>query len=196
MKSSLYLSIISLIFLAACSTAPIVHEIIPSKENLSQYQILEIDMPENEISDKINSYNINNMMEKSIQGILNLKHFKNINISEGIALNYKLSNELKSLNNNSNFQLPIAVLKTKLVQFDKGSSFMQFMFGTDNAIIIMEFTVINKETQKEILKIRREEKISTIVKSAEDIIEPSSNIIVKFVRSNFTDPSKYNKASS
>ena len=129
MKSSLYLSIISLIFLAACSTAPIVHEIIPSKENLSQYQILEIDMPENEISDKINSYNINNMMEKSIQGILNLKHFKNINISEGIALNYKLSNELKSLNNNSNFQLPIAVLKTKLVQFDKGSSFMQFMFG-------------------------------------------------------------------
>jgi hypothetical protein len=179
-------------FIVSCSTAPIVHEIIPSKENLAQYQMLEIDVPENDISDKINSYNVNSMMEKSIQGIFNLKHFKNIIPSEEIALNYKLSNELKNLNSSSSFQLPIAVLKTKLVQFDEGSSFMQFMFGTGNAKIIMELTVINKETQKEILKVRREEKISTVVRSVEDVIEPSSNIIVKFVRSNFTDSSKYN----
>lgn len=176
---------LGLLLLTGCGSAPVNHTIVTPKESLLEFNALEINAMENDVADKVDWSIANNIMGESVEKILNLKHFNSIVVSEDIHLSKELSEKVNNTDASAGSKPSAAILKTKLVQYDEGNSFLQFMFGLGRAEVVLEFTVIDKETNQEILRTRTEAKISNVLHSAEDIIDPSANLILNFIRKNF-----------
>lgn len=194
MKKNILVVILSavLALLAGCA-APVVIT-TPAKEPLENFGRLEIAPMQNQVVGEINQEIVDKIMTRSIKGIVALKRFSAIALSEEVALvgsdkdlaairqSVVKSDELGNAEADR-----IATLQITLLKYKKGNGFLRFLFGTlaGGGEVSMELAVANRVTRQEILKANTTAKIQGSFASEKDVIPPLSKAIVKFTKENF-----------
>ncbi len=133
-------------------------------------------------------------MTKSIKGIIALKRFSAIGLSEEVSLagsDEDLAKIRQSVTKPDELGNAVpdrtATLQLTLLKYKKGNGFLRFLFGSlaGGGEVSMELTVANRATRKEILKANTTAKIQGSFASEQDVIPPLSKAIVKFTEENF-----------
>ncbi len=163
----------------------------PAQEPMGQFQQLEIAAPKNDVVGKINSTIVNSIMNDATERILDLKHFSHIIVSDSINLNPKIESRIIR-SSAAKDSLSIAILKTTIVEYDEGNAFLRFLFGmfAGSGKVTLELSVINKQSNREILKAKSTADITGAYTSASSVIDPLSRAINNFVEDHFIKASK------
>lgn len=136
-------------------------------------------------------------MEESIAGIIELNHFDKILIAGSINLDPKLAEKTAQVSAYYDTTNSIAVLKTTLVEYDERSAALRFFFAplAGAGKVTLEIEVINRQTQKLLLKAQTSERIAGAFSSASAVIDPLKRAIVNFIEDNFVKEKKRSSIS-
>ena len=165
---------------------------VPAREPLTPYRTLEIAAPTNDVVGKIDNSVVNDIMQDAVEGILDLKHFSSLIVSSEIGLRKELSDIVSRPGGLGDSTAAVAVLGTTIVEYDEGSGFLRFLFGSlaGSGKVTLELYVVNRATHQEIMKARTTATISGAFSSASNVVGPLSKAIVNFVEDNFAPPKK------
>jgi len=192
-KNALIIALFATLALLAGCAAPVIIT-TPAKEPLKDFSRLEIAPMQNQVVGEINQEVVDKIMTKSIKGIIELKRFSTIGVSERVSL-IGSDKDLAMINQAviktdelTNGQADrVAMLQVTLLKYKKGSGFLRFLFGAlaGGGEVSMDLTVTNRATQREILKANTTAQITGSYSSEKDVILPLSKAIVKFTKENF-----------
>lgn len=189
-----FIVILLLLFLLIFGCAAPITMISTERDSLEHYKYLELTEMQNDVIGEINESVINKILDKSIKGIIKLNRFDKIVVPEKIEINDEniLSNIITKSESQNN--LPnSAVLKIVLLKYNKGNSFVRFLFGAlaGSGEVTCELIVLDKGTNNEVLKAQTTAQISGAFSSESNVIGPISKAIVKFVKEEFTFTGNY-----
>lgn len=190
LPSRAFIPLLGLAILASCA-AP-VEITVPAKEPLTGFRTLKIAAPQNDVIGQIDAGVVNDIMQDAVEGILDLKHFNTVIVSDSIALKQELSDRVSRSDASGDSVASVAVITTTIVEYDEGSGFLRFLFGAmaGSGKVTLELSVANESTHQLIMKARTESKISGSLASASNVVGPLSKAIVNFVEDNFVEPNR------
>ncbi len=183
--SVLFSAVIVLLFLAGCA-AP-VQIMSPATESLTPYRSIEILPPQNDVVGQIDKSVVNSIMEDAVEGILDLKYFDNIIVSDEIGLKKELSDKVLRPGMLKDTTVNVALLKTTIAEYDEGSATLRFFFGSfaGSGQVTLELAVYKKTDKSQLIKAKTTAKISGAFSSADNVVGPLSKAIVNFTKDNF-----------
>jgi hypothetical protein len=158
----------------------------PAQEPLGHFRQLEIAAPKNDVIGKINSEVVHNIMNSAIERILDLKHFSHIIVADSINLKPEIESRIIRLSAAQD-SLSTAILKITIVEYDEGNGFLRFLFGmfAGSGKVTLELSVINRQSNREILKAKSTADITGAFSSANNVVDPLSRAINNFVEDHF-----------
>jgi hypothetical protein len=177
--------------LSGCA-API-QMITPAQESLKNYKVLEIAEMKSDIIGKTDAGVLNRIMEEVVVGILDLKHFDTLIVSDTIGLEPKLAAKVLSPASFNDSTAAVALLKSTLVEYEEGSGLLRFLFGAfaGSGKVTLELVVSNKTSHKLLMKARTTANITGMFSSVNDVVDPLKRAIVNFVEDYFVKEKKY-----
>jgi hypothetical protein len=125
-------------------------------------------------------------MNSAIERILDLKHFSHIIVADSINLKPEIESRIIRLSAAQD-SLSTAILKITIVEYDEGNGFLRFLFGmfAGSGKVTLELSVINRQSNREILKAKSTADITGAFSSANNVVDPLSRAINNFVEDHF-----------
>jgi hypothetical protein len=164
------------------------------RQSLDHYKNLEILELQNDVIGQINEKITTSIMEKSIKGIVKLNRFDKVIVSDKIQIDD--ADILPKISKSGEIQNDLpesAVFKVTLVEFDKGNAFLRFLFGNmaGSGQVTCEMDILDRGTQKQVLKAQTTAPIAGAFASEDDVIGPISKAMIKFIKEEFTSKMDY-----
>ncbi len=179
-------SLFALLLLLSGCAAP-VQILTPATQPLSPYKTLEITPLRNDVVGKIDRSVIDDIMQDAVEGILDLRYFDRVIVSDQIPLKKEISDKVLRPSMFKDSAAAVARLKTTITEFDEGSATLRFFFGAlaGSGQVTLELTVADGKTDNLLLKGKTTSKISGAFASASNVVGPLSKAIVNFTEDHF-----------
>ena len=188
-----FIVVVSLASSIVSGCAAPIQMITPAQESLKNYKMLEIAEMKSDVIGKTDARVLNSIMEEVVVGILDLKHFDTLIVSDSISLKPKLAAKVFSPASLNDTTASVALLKSTLVEYEEGSGLLRFLFGAfaGSGKVTLELVVSNKISHKLLMKARTTANITGMFSSVNDVVDPLKRAIVKFVEDYFVKEKKY-----
>jgi hypothetical protein len=172
------------LLLAGCA-AP-VRIMTPATESLAPYKAIQIEAPQNDIVGKIDKAVVDEIVEDAVEGILDLKYFDRVIVSEDVPLKKELSDKVLRPSMLKDSTIAVASLKTTIAEYDEGSATLRFFFGAfaGGGKVTLELSVLDGKTKKLLLKGTTTANITGSFASVDNVVGPLSKAIVNFTEDN------------